>query len=173
VFPARFTLAASMNPCPCGWHGDPRGRCRCTPNEVRRYRSKLSGPLLDRFDLAIEVPAVDPNELAGSAQGERSEAVRDRVVAARETQRARFGSQGPACNARMGRLELERHAALDACARRLLVEACRRIGLTARGYDRVRRVARTLADLDGSEHLLDRHVAEAVQYRSGPEPAVA
>jgi magnesium chelatase family protein len=172
VFPARFTLAASMNPCPCGWHGDPRGRCRCTPNEVRRYRSKLSGPLLDRFDLAVEVRAVDPDELAAGPAGERSERVRERVVAARGRQRARFGPQGPACNARMGRFELERHAALNAATRRLLVEACRRIGLTARGYDRVRRTARTIADLEGSEDVGDRHVAEAVQYRSGPEPIV-
>jgi len=170
VFPARFTLAASMNPCPCGWYGDPRGRCRCSPNQVRRYRSKLSGPLLDRFDLAVEVPAVDPDEISGGAPGERSDRVRERVVAARERQRVRFGIHGTVCNARMGRSELERHAALDAGARRLLVEACRRIGLTARGYDRIRRTARTIADLDESEALRDRHIAEAVQYRSGPEP---
>jgi magnesium chelatase family protein len=172
VFPARFTLAASMNPCPCGWYGDPRGRCRCTPNEVRRYRSKLSGPLLDRFDLAVEVPAVDPADLAATAPGECSEQVRGRVVAARDRQRRRFGSAGPPCNARMSRSDLERHAALDGNARRLLVEACRRIGLTARGYDRVRRTARTIADLEGSATIREGHLAEAVQYRSGADPGL-
>ena len=165
VFPARFMLVASMNPCPCGWHGDPRSRCRCTPNEVRRYQAKLSGPLLDRFDLTVEVPAVDPADLSGAAAGEASAAVRDRVQAAREVQRLRFGPVGPASNARMARAELERHGALSRAPKRLLVEACRRVGLTARGYDRVRRVARTIADLDGCESILDRHVAEAVQYR--------
>jgi magnesium chelatase family protein len=165
VFPARFMLVASMNPCPCGWYGDPRSRCRCTPNEVRRYQAKLSGPLLDRFDLAVEVPAVDPGDLSAAAAGEGSDHVRDRVQAARVLQRSRFGPQGPASNARMGRAELERHAVLDRAATRILVDACRRLGFTARGFDRVRRVARTLADLDASPAIHERHVAEAVQYR--------
>jgi magnesium chelatase family protein len=165
VFPACFMLVASMNPCPCGWHGDPRSRCRCTPNEVRRYQAKLSGPLLDRFDLAVEVPAVDPADLSSAAMGEASSIVRNRVHAARGRQRSRFGPGGPVSNARMGRGELERYASLAREPKRLLIDACRRLGLTARGYDRVRRVARTLADLDASEEILDRHVAEAVQYR--------
>jgi magnesium chelatase family protein len=165
VFPARFMLVASMNPCPCGWLGDPRARCRCTPNEVRRYQAKLSGPLLDRFDLAIEVPAVDPADLSAAAAGEGTAEVRQRVRAARLTQRERFGPAGPASNARMGRAELDRHAALCDSPKRLLIAACTRLGLTARGYDRVRRVARTLADLDTCERIADRHVAEAVQYR--------
>jgi magnesium chelatase family protein len=168
VFPARFMLVASMNPCPCGWHGDPRSRCRCTPHEVRRYQTKLSGPLLDRFDLVVEVPAVDPVDLSAAAAGEPSAIVRSRVEAARKRQQARFGKLGPASNARMGRAELERHAPLTRAPTRLLVDACRRLGLTARAYDRVRRVARTLADLDASERILDRHVAEAVQYRRVP-----
>jgi magnesium chelatase family protein len=165
VFPARFMLVASMNPCPCGWHGDPRARCRCTPPEVRRYQGKLSGPLLDRFDLSVEVPAVDPDDLAGTTAGEASSLVRERVHAARERQRLRFPSGGASCNARMGRAELERHAALTRGPKKLLVAACRRLGLTARGYDRVRRVARTLADLEACETILEGHVAEAVQYR--------
>ena len=165
VFPARFMLVASMNPCPCGWLGDPRARCRCTPNEVRRYQAKLSGPLLDRFDLSVEVPAVDPGELSGTVAGEPSERVKDRVQAARSRQRARFGPGGPSSNARMGRADLERHAGLSDGPKRMLVEACKRLALTARGYDRVRRVARTLADLESVDLILDRHVAEAVQYR--------
>jgi magnesium chelatase family protein len=132
---------------------------------VRRYRAKLSGPLLDRFDITVEVPAVDPQDLASTAPGEASSHVRDRVHAARLRQRARFGAAGPAHNARMERADLERHASLGPSPKRLLIEACRRLGVTARGYDRVRRVARTLADLDASDPILDRHVAEAVQYR--------
>jgi len=165
VFPARFMLVASMNPCPCGWLGDPRARCRCTPNEARRYQGKLSGPLLDRFDLAVEMPAVDPADLAGATVGEASAAVRDRVQAARLRQQARFGSGGPAGNACMARFDLDRHAVLGRGPRQLLVAACRRLGLTARGYDRVRRVARTLADLEAVEAIGEHHVAEAVQYR--------
>jgi magnesium chelatase family protein len=166
VFPARFMLVASMNPCPCGWQGDPRSRCRCTPGELLRYRARLSGPLLDRFDLTIDVPAVDPADLSSGVGGESSSAVRQRVQSARERQRVRFGSDGPASNARMAPGDLERHAPLAPGPLRLLVEACRRLGLTARGYDRVRRVARTIADLDRSDAIADRHVAEAVQYRS-------
>jgi len=165
VFPARFMLVASMNPCPCGWLSDPRARCRCAPTEVRRYQARLSGPLLDRFDLAIEVPAVDPADLSGPDAGETSAAVRGRVQAARARQRERFGPLGPVSNARMGRAELDRHAVLARGPRQLLVSACRRLGLTARGYDRVRRVARTLADLEAAESILEHHLAEAVQYR--------
>ncbi len=169
VFPARFMLVASMNPCPCGWLGDPRGRCRCTPTEIRRYQGKLSGPLLDRFDLAVEVPAVDPADLSGTAAGESSGRVRERVEAARDRQRLRFGPGGPTANARMARADLERHAALPDGPKRLLVAACERLGLTARGYDRVRRVARTIADLDGCAGIMERHVSEAVQYRLSTE----
>ena len=169
VFPARFMLVASMNPCPCGWHGDPRGRCGCTPQVVRRYQAKLSGPLLDRCDLTVEVPPVDPADLIGGAPGEPTREVRDRVMAARARQLARFGPCGACVNARMGRGDLERHAALGRGARNLLVEACRKLGASARGHDRLRRVARTIADLDGSEAVLERHVAEATQYRRALE----
>ncbi len=165
VFPARFMLVASMNPCPCGWFGDPRSRCRCTPNEIRKYQGRLSGPLVDRFDLAVEVPAVDPGDLAAAAPGEASSRVRQRVREARERQRVRFQGQGPPSNARMGRAELDRFAPLAGPSRALLLDACRRLALTARGYDRVRRVARTIADLDESATILEPHVAEAVQYR--------
>lgn len=167
TFPARFQLVASMNPCPCGYHGDPRGRCRCSPAEVRRYQARLSGPLLDRFDLDVPVPAVDPEEIARAQAGEPSAAVRARVIAARALQRERFGPEGPPANARMGRAELERFAPLGRGPKTLLVGACRTLGLTARGYDRVRRVARTIADLDGSETIGEAHVAEAVLARGG------
>jgi magnesium chelatase family protein len=169
TFPADFTLVASMNPCNCGWHGSPDGRCQCTPREIRRYRSRLSGPLLDRFDLVVEVPPVDLDALATAEPGEESASVRQRVVATRERQRRRFGSDGPGFNARMRAQELEGYAPLPAPARRLLLAACDRFGITARGFDRVRRVSRTLADMDGFDSIEPRHVAEALQYRH-PEP---
>jgi len=167
TFPAAFMLVASMNPCHCGWHGCGDGRCECTPLEIRRYMSKLSGPLLDRFDLVVDVPPVDVRALMNTPAGESSTAVRARVVAARARQRQRFGSTGTSCNARMGPAELQRFAALGVEQKRLLFRACERLGLTARGFDRVRRVARTLADLEGRDMVGSQHVAEALQYRQG------
>jgi magnesium chelatase family protein len=172
TLPARFTLVASMNPCPCGHHGDPRGRCRCTPPEVRRYVSRISGPLLDRFDLVVTVPPVDLDVLAGSANGEPSREVRRRVVEARRRQHERFAAGGPALpfNAALGPRELGRFARIDAAGWALLRAAAERLGFSARGFDRVRRVARTLADLDGIKSIEPRHVAEALQYRNAVAP---
>lgn len=164
-FPARFALVASMNPCNCGFHGTPDGRCKCTPMEIRRYLSRLSGPLLDRFDVVVDVPPVDLHALTDAPTGESSAAVCERVDAARARQRRRFGSTGPSCNARMGPAELERFASLGAEQKRLLFRACELLRLSARGFDRVRRVARTLADLEGCDALDTGHVAEALQYR--------
>jgi magnesium chelatase family protein len=163
--PAGFTLVASMNPCPCGFHGAPDGRCSCSPQTILRYRARISGPLLDRFDLVVLVPPVDLRALGGRLGGEPSSAVRARVVLARERQRARVGSDGPPSNARMDREALERYARLDGPALALLLSAAERIGLTGRGFDRVRRTARTIADLDGAEPIDTAHVAEALQYR--------
>lgn len=160
TFPAAFALVASMNPCPCGHRGDPRGRCRCTPVEADRYLAKISGPLLDRFDLVVEVPAVDPVDLARARSGEASTIVRRRVLVARATQEGRGLS-----NARLTGAELDRVAPLDDAATGLLTEATKRLGLSARGWTRVRRVARTIADLEGGESVEPRHLAEAVGYR--------
>jgi len=173
TFPAGFSLVASMNPCPCGHHGSRDSRCGCTPHEIRRYRGRLSGPLLDRFDLMVDVPALDLASLGRSATGESSAAVRERVVAARARQRDRWGSTGPTCNARMRPRELDRCATLDADGRRLLLAAGSRLGLSARGFDRVRRVSRTLADLEGTEAIRAEHVAEALQYRHPELPGTS
>jgi magnesium chelatase family protein len=165
TFPADFMLVASTNPCPCGYYGDGNGRCSCGPGQVARYRAKLSGPLLDRFDLFADLPALDLEALSGAAPGEGSAPVRERVREARQVQQRRFGPSGPACNARMEPADLERHADVEGRCKGLLVAAARRLDLSARGYDRVRRVARTLADLTGSARIAPEHVAEALQYR--------
>jgi magnesium chelatase family protein len=162
-FPARFQLVAAMNPCPCGHLGDPATTCRCTPNQVLRYRARLSGPLLDRIDLQIFVPRVERAVLTAerAPPAETSAAVRERVVAARSRQLARQGKP----NARLAPRELERHCPLDAAGRSLLDAALARLGLSARAYHRVLKVARTVADLAGVEAIAPAHVAEAVRYR--------
>ena len=163
TYPSRFMLVCAMNPCKCGWYGHPSGRCRCTENEVKRYLSRLSGPLLDRMDIFVEVAALDFDELSQRERAESSEAVRERVNQARTIQRARQ-STAP-CNAHLAREELDRFCALDEGCQRLMKGAFDRMGLTARSYDRILRVARTIADLDGSETIQVPHLAEALQYR--------
>ena len=163
-FPARFQLVAAMNPCPCGWLGAPAGgaqQCRCTPDIVTRYQSKLSGPLLDRIDLKVEVPAVKPGELMGAPDGERSASVAARVRAARECQLARQGRP----NAELASDDLDAHCALDPAGRQLLQRAAERLGWSGRSLHRVLKVARSIADLAGSEHIRSPHLYEAMQWR--------
>ena len=165
TYPSRFMLVCAMNPCRCGWYGHPSGRCKCTETEVKKYLSRLSGPLLDRIDLFVEVAALDFEELSQRERAETSAQVKERVDAARAVQSARRGPAGALCNARMEREELDRFCALDDSCQKLMQGAFDRLGLTARSYDRILRVARTIADLDGSEAIQAPHLAEALQYR--------
>src|SRR5215467_53506 len=165
VFPARFMLVGAMNPCPCGYLGDAVRECRCTPQQVSRYREKLSGPLRDRLDLSVEVPALPPAALTADANGEPSAHVCARVVAARERQRLRYAEDGIRANADLTTQLMTRYCSLDRAAVRVLNNAVTRLLLSARAYDRVRKVARTIADLEGATAISADHLAEALQFR--------
>jgi magnesium chelatase family protein len=165
IFPARFILVAAMNPCPCGQLGNPGRECSCTPIAVRNYRGRVSGPLLDRFDIHLEVPRVPARDLEGDPGGESSATVRERVTSVRQAQRKRFSGTATRSNAGMSAAQIRQHCALDARGRRLLSAAVERLGLSARAHHRILRVARTLADLEGESGIAQRHVAEAIQYR--------
>ena len=162
-FPARFQLVAAMNPCPCGWLGHATGKCRCTPDQVVRYRGKLSGPLLDRIDLMLDVPAVAEADLSARGDGESSATVRARVTAARAVQIERQGKP----NALLGPDEIDHHARPDEAGAQLLKQAMARLALTARAYHRILKVARSIADLAGMKQINSAHVAEAIHYRRG------
>ncbi|MDR3054657.1 MAG: YifB family Mg chelatase-like AAA ATPase [Zoogloeaceae bacterium] len=161
TFPARFQLVAAMNPCPCGWQGHPNGRCHCTPDKIRQYRSRISGPILDRMDLLIEVPALPAETMAQTGGGEASAEARARVAAAREKQVARQGM----VNARLEAANVDEYVAMSAAATQLLQQAAARLDLSARSWHRIMKVARTIADLAGSGGTEKNHLAEALQYR--------
>ena len=172
-FPCRFMLVAAMNPCPCGHYGDSRKECRCTPTQMQRYRNRISGPLLDRIDIHVEVPAVEYQQLSSVEKGESSAAIRARVQAARAIQQARFGAgtgdgsvHGVHCNALMQSKDVRAHCALGDGAQMLLKAAMAEYKLSARAYDRILKVARTIADLAQSSDIREDHIAEAVQYRA-------
>jgi magnesium chelatase family protein len=176
-FPARFTLVAAANPCPCGYAGDPRRRCRCLPNRVDAYRQRLSGPLLDRLDIRLRVPRLSRAELLGAADGETSAAIRARIEMARERQRARLAATPFRSNGEMTGTWARRTANLTAAAETVLGRAVDRFGLTGRGFDRALKVARTVADLEGSPSIDGEHLVEALAFRGEPhgdeEPGVA
>ena len=164
TYPSDFMLLCAMNPCKCGWYGQPGGRCRCTEKSVREYHSKISGPLLDRIDIIVEVPPLEYDELRGHADGESSAEIKARVDAARSIQRERLGGKG--ANARMGPADMEKYCTLSPEGEELMEQAFHSLGLTARSYDRILRVGRTIADLDGAEDISPVHLAEAIQYRT-------
>jgi magnesium chelatase family protein len=165
-FPAEIMVVAAMNPCPCGYYGDPKRECRCTPHEIKRYMSRVSGPLLDRIDLHVEVPRVPYRELRDRREGETSGGMRAQVVAARERQRARFEGSRTNCNARMSNRQIAKHCQLDADTEALLEQAMAQHAFSARSYTRILKVARTIADLAGDERIRLEHVTEAIQYRT-------
>ncbi len=166
TFPSRFLLICTMNPCPCGYYSDPRKECHCTPYQIQRYLSKISGPLLDRIDIHIEVPALEYKELTAEREGEPSEDIRRRVNEARDTQRERFKEDGLHCNTGMSQKQIKKYCRLDEEGTELLKMAINELGISARAYDRILKVARTIADLAASEKILPDHISEAIQYRS-------
>ena len=160
-------LVASMNPCPCGYYNDPNHACSCSPTQIQRYMSKISGPLLDRIDIQIEVAPVSITELSEAPQGESSAQIRERVVAARAIQTERYKAEsGIHCNAQMSRSLLEHYAHLDEESSSTLQRAMKRFDLSARAYDRILKVARTIADLDASPAIQTHHIKEAISYRN-------
>ncbi len=166
TFPSRFTLAAALNPCPCGYFNDSRRECSCGPSQISRYLAKISGPLLDRIDLQVEVPALTPEEIGSTLAGESSASIRVRVESAREIQRSRFQGSSISCNGEMVSRHLRTFCELSQDSRRLLETALEKLGLSARAYDRILKVARTIADLASAERIETSHLAEAIQYRA-------
>ncbi len=166
TFPASFMLVAAMNPCPCGYLGDPKHTCKCLPQQIEKYMGKISGPLLDRIDLHIEVPAVPFQELSAKADGTPSQAMCEQVLASRKIQEERFGNSGSGLNSRLTSREIRQHCELDEEGKTLMKRAMDELGLSARAHDRILRMSRTIADLEGSPHIQPSHVMEAINYRT-------
>jgi magnesium chelatase family protein len=166
TYPSRFMLVAAMNPCPCGYFSDPQHECTCTALMIQRYRSKISGPLLDRIDIHVEVPPLKFQELSRDSVAESSQPIQARVRRAREIQQQRLSRTKIHCNAQMGSRHLKSFCQVDEASRRLLETAINKLGLSARAYTRILKVARTIADLEGAEHIQSFHISEAIQYRS-------
>jgi magnesium chelatase family protein len=165
-FPARFILIIAFNPCPCGYLGDMKHNCRCTPAQVQRYENRLSGPLLDRIDMHLEVPSVPYKEMSGGSSGDSSAEIKARVEQARAVQKKRFANRRNFhCNGQMTPKDMKKFCCLDKDSEKLLENAVERLGLSARSYHRIMKIGRTIADLDGTEPLQAKHIAEAIQYR--------
>jgi magnesium chelatase family protein len=171
TYPSSFMLVAAMNPCPCGYFSDPKHECRCSSQQIHRYRSKISGPLLDRIDIHVEVPAVPHEDLMKDSAAEPSEAIRLRVTKAREIQSERFKRAKIYCNAQMSSRHLKTHCKIDAASRNLLESAIDKLGLSARAFNRVIKISRTIADLEGMSDIQVDHISEAIQYRNLDRPS--
>lgn len=165
-FPAKFMMIAAMNPCPCGWISDPKRKCQCNPLQVQRYMSRISGPLLDRIDIHLEVPALPSCEMFSNVKSESSEVIKNRTSNARRIQQERFKNTKVFANAQMGKKEIEKFCALSNDSKKLLQTAIEQLNLSARAYDKILKVSRTIADLDNKENIQTEHIAEAIQYRS-------
>lgn len=172
TYPARVMLVAAMNPCPCGYYGDPKHACRCSPRQIEGYRAKISGPLLDRIDIHIEAPAVSYKDLLEESPAESSQTIRGRIIAARQVQAQRFRRSKMFCNAHMGNRHIKKYCPIDAATGRFLEAVIDRLGLSARALNRLLKIARTIADLAEEEKITIQHVGEAVQYRGLDRPAV-
>lgn len=166
TFPANVMLVAALNPCPCGFRGDPRRKCNCNPMQVERYMAKISGPLLDRIDIHLEVPPVPFREMTDERQGTSSSTMRDLVVTARDIQRQRFDKERTQVNGRMTPRQIRKHCKLDSAAESLLKAAMEQMGLSARAHDKILRVSRTIADLAGAPSITSEHLSEAINYRT-------
>ena len=166
TYPSSFMLVAAMNPCPCGYFADPKHECRCSFQQIHRYRSKISGPLLDRIDIHVEVPAVPYQDLMKESEAEPSKDIRKRVSAAREIQSKRFSRAKIYCNAQMNSRHIKTHCNIDDASRSLLESAIDKLGLSARAFNRVLKIARTIADIEGEKNILVDHISEAIQYRN-------
>ncbi|MDA8104043.1 MAG: ATP-binding protein, partial [Nitrospiraceae bacterium] len=166
TYPASFMLVSAMNPCPCGYFSDPRHQCTCTPGQIYRYRRKISGPLLDRIDIHIEVPAVPYKELSAEYVGEKSEVIRLRVVGTRDMQLQRYQGERIYCNGQMKTRHIKKYCRLREDAQNLLETAMQRLGLSARAYARILKLSRTIADLEASADIQPHHISEAIQYRT-------
>ncbi len=166
TYPSIFMLVAAMNPCPCGYFSDPKHECTCSPLQIQRYMSKISGPLLDRIDIHIEIPPLNYKELSQEETPESSSSIQKRVDPARNIQQKRFARSKIHCNAQMSTRQIRTYCKIDANSHRLLEQAIDKLGLSARAYTRILKVSRTIADLEGSEHILSEHISEAIQYRS-------
>jgi magnesium chelatase family protein len=166
TYPSNFMLVAAMNPCSCGFFGDLTRECKCRPEEIQRYISKISGPLLDRIDIQVEVPAVKYEDLSSDIQGESSQEICQRVQTARKLQQNRFGNMQIHSNANMQPQQIRHYCQVEDDSQKLLEIAIERLGMSARAYDRILKVSRTIADLDGNKQIQPSHVSEAIQYRS-------
>ncbi len=166
TFPAKFMLVAAMNPCKCGFYGSPEKECTCTPNEIRKYQSKISGPLLDRIDIQIEVPAVKHEDLLKQEEGEVSKEIRKRVIKAREVQLKRFKNEKIYCNSQMTEKHIKKFCKLDSKCMKILENAIKNFGFSARAYSRIIKLSRTIADIEGSGEIRENHIFEALQYRT-------